>query len=197
MIYLDIETIPSENKPERATAPKTLKKAESIEAYETDPAHIEAEWRKQALKPMQGTILCIGLAVNNEDPVVLFGDEERIITEFANYCDENEFFCGHNIKGFDLPFLRYKGFKYDVPLYLPYKRYDQRAEDTMEIWAGTDWQNKTSLANIAKFLGIECKSTMKGSEVYDYWQEGRLQDIYDYCKEDVEVTREVYRRIAL
>ena len=198
-IYKDIETIPG-TKPTKAKAPKTIKKAESIAAYEADPENIEKDWRKQSLQTLNGEILCIGLAVNDGEVQILSGEEGDLIEAFYLAMKDVKFpysYVGHNIKGFDLPFLRHRLFKYGFKLPMPESRYSKMVEDTMDIWAGTDWQNRTSLDNIANFLGLESsKGELDGSKVFDYWQDEREQEIYDYCKKDVELTREIYKRIS-
>jgi hypothetical protein len=37
---------------------------------------------------------------------------------------------------------------------------------------------------------------LDGSKVYPYFCAGKLPDICDYCKRDVETVRQVYRRLT-
>lgn len=65
----------------------------------------------------------------------------------------------------------------------------------MQAWEkwGRDY---ISLHELAIVLGIEsAKGALDGSKVYDYYLEGRLQEICDYCLADIAVTREIYRKM--
>jgi hypothetical protein len=65
----------------------------------------------------------------------------------------------------------------------------------MEMWA-VDFKDYVSLDKIAKFLGLEGKEDgIDGSKVYDMWLEGQLEKIENYCRDDVELVREVYKII--
>lgn len=37
---------------------------------------------------------------------------------------------------------------------------------------------------------------MDGSEVWEYFKKGKIKEICEYCKRDVEVNREVYKRMV-
>lgn len=61
-----------------------------------------------------------------------------------------------------------------------------RDEKEGETAAGT-------LDDLAKFLGIEGKTAgMDGSQVFDYWQAGRVNEVAEYCRRDVELTRNLW-----
>ena len=73
-----------------------------------------------------------------------------------------------------------------------------RSESVYDVmWEWEHWGNKRiSLDRLAQALGIESpKDGIDGSKVYDYYQEGRTSEIYDYCLRDVKATREIYRRM--
>ena len=40
------------------------------------------------------------------------------------------------------------------------------------------------------------KETLDGSKVYPYYRAGKLAEIYEYCKRDVDTARQVYRRLT-
>ncbi|KKR48516.1 MAG: hypothetical protein UT84_C0037G0008, partial [Candidatus Curtissbacteria bacterium GW2011_GWA1_40_16] len=35
-----------------------------------------------------------------------------------------------------------------------------------------------------------------GSQVYDYFLKGKYNDIYEYCRRDVELSRKIYKRMT-
>ena len=84
-------------------------------------------------------------------------------------------------KHLNLSFARYKSF----PIF-----------DTMREWE--KWSNSyISLDTLAKVLGLESSKDggIDGSQVYDFYLAGKHDEIYEYCKRDVELTRKVYRRM--
>jgi len=40
------------------------------------------------------------------------------------------------------------------------------------------------------------KENLDGSKVYPYYRAGKLAEIYEYCKRDVDTARQVYRRLT-
>ena len=63
-----------------------------------------------------------------------------------------------------------------------------------ELW---NMQKAQKLDTLAKIFNLPTsKDEMDGSMVYDYFLEGRLEDICRYCMKDVELTRLVYYKMA-
>ena len=60
------------------------------------------------------------------------------------------------------------------------------------MWA-SDYKDHVSLDSVAKFLGVGGKNGMNGGMVYDYFIQGRHEEIATYCKDDVALCREVHR----
>jgi 3'-5' exonuclease len=200
--YFDIETFRSENPPSReeVQVPGNYKKPESIEQYINE--NIEDIWNKTALNSLKGQIICIGYAFDDEPEQVLTGTEEQIIKDLEKVLMSRNMmteFIGHNIMGFDIPFIYHRAIKYktkNLRNILPKSRYDKNVLDTMTLFAGTDWQAKWSLKNIANYLGIDnSKDEIDGSMVGQLWLAGEKEKIYDYCKEDVRVLRQIYYKI--
>jgi hypothetical protein len=203
-VYLDIETIPGPHPPDleamKAKAPSNYKKPEAIQKWAEE--NQEAEHRKQALDSMQGQILCIGVAIDDDEPQVCY-DKERLQLvwleeNILDHLQGNIVWIGHNIRSFDLQWLWRKAVKYNLPGlcdYIPRYRYAKNVIDTMEVWAGPDYRAMCSLDSIARFLGIPGKDGVDGSMVYDLWQAGEHEKIREYCAGDVRMVREVYKRL--
>jgi predicted PolB exonuclease-like 3'-5' exonuclease len=66
----------------------------------------------------------------------------------------------------------------------------------MQEWS--KWgREHVSLDTLSKALGIPSpKENLDGSKVYPYYRAGKLTEIYEYCKRDVDTARQVYRRLA-
>ena len=105
-------------------------------------------------------------------------------------------FVGHNIAGFDLPWLWRLAVKYRSPLahVLPSDRWAKNVDDTMLMWAATDWRGNHSLADIVAFLDLE-PLYGHGSDVAAQFRSGKHEDAERHCLIDVERTREIHQRM--
>jgi predicted PolB exonuclease-like 3'-5' exonuclease len=212
-VYIDIETIPSQSVgpdefKDLVKVPGNYKKPEVIEQYKVDNA--ETEWRKTALDGTMGEIVCIGYAIGNDAPktVSRSADEserallesfwEQFGKEFNEASVTQPVWVGHNITGFDLRYIWQRCVVNDV---VPYedlrvnaKPWSEFVVDTLYEWKGTDVKGG-SLDKVCKALGIEGKGDIDGSKVWDYVKEGRIEEVADYCADDVEKCRKIYKRM--
>jgi len=135
-------------------------------------------------------------------------DEQTIIEDFFKAITAllrrapNLKIVGHNIKGFDLPFLLRKAVVYGVniprELHLhSIKPWESCLLDTSEIWKFGSWTG-APLGLLCTVLGIPTpKDAMDGSQVSEaYWKESRLEDIKTYCEKDVKATANVILKVS-
>ncbi|MGL1833295.1 3'-5' exonuclease [Rhodocyclaceae bacterium SMB388] len=113
--------------------------------------------------------------------------------------------------GFDLPVLHYRGLIHGVsaPRYWDlgdgdysdsrdYKwnnyisRYHNRHLDLMDLLALYQPRANARLDELAKLMGFPGKLGMDGGAVWQAWQDGRIDEIRDYCETDVVNTYLVY-----
>ena len=107
---------------------------------------------------------------------------------------------GHNIIGFDLPFIFQRCLVNGIPVrpFVNLGDFQVRGVfDTMHRW----WlgaKRNVSLDDIAWALGIESSKTddVEGSKVFDLYQAGKLHLIREYNLNDVRLTRKVYERMV-
>lgn len=133
---------------------------------------------------------------NEQEEAQALRDFLALISDFDLDCDE---IVGHNILGFDLPFIFQRCLVNNIPARPPVNlgEYNVRGVfDTMKGW----WlgnRNRVGLDDIAWVLGIESSKTgeVEGSKVFDLYQAGRLAEIREYNLNDVRVTRKVYERL--
>lgn len=121
---------------------------------------------RAALSPVTGQVLVIGvLAPAKNKYLLLEGDEHSVLTawwqQFAKMVDQNREMIGHNIYGFDLPFLvkRSRILKIDVPgaVYQVSGRYVNWHKlfiDTRLAWQMGDFQCESSLDHVSR--AFEC-----------------------------------------
>jgi hypothetical protein len=218
-IFLDIETIPSQDEAvyaeiqDEVQPPANMKKAETIERWEAEekPAAVEERWRKTALSGDRGEVVAIGWAVDdspihvahrslNEPESQVLADFFEIIGEHTNQPGKpaTPQWVGHNVKDFDLRFLFQRavvtGIKPSVPLPHDARPGAKEVFDTMTAWAG--FGNRISLDRLCTALGIPGKDGMDGSVVWDYIRDGREDEVAEYCRADVERTRQVFHRLT-
>jgi Predicted 3'-5' exonuclease related to the exonuclease domain of PolB len=119
-----------------------------------------------------------------------------LMSDFDSECDE---IVGHNIIGFDLPFIFQRCLVNNVPArpFVNLGEYNVRGVfDTMRGW----WlggRNRVGLDDVAWALGIESSKTseVEGSRVYELYQAGKLLEIREYNLNDVRLTRKIYERM--
>jgi len=127
-------------------------------------------------------------------------DEKDFLALMSDFDSECDLLVGHNIIGFDLPFIFQRCLVNNITV----KPFIDLSEfrvagvyDTMRGW----WlggRNRVGLDDIAWALGIESSKTgeVEGSKVFDLYQAGKLAEIREYNLNDVRVTRKVYERMV-
>jgi hypothetical protein len=133
---------------------------------------------------------------NEQEEAQALSDFLALISDFDVECDE---IVGHNIIGFDLPFIFQRCLANNIPVRPPINlgEYNVRGVfDTMRGW----WlggRQRVGLDDIAWALGFESSKTdeVEGSKVFELYQAGRLAEIREYNLNDVRVTRKVYERL--
>lgn len=163
-----------------------------------------------------GRVLCIAYAINQDAPRVICHpeNEKKTLEDFWFIAKQIDLFVGHNIMDFDLRFLLQRSIilgvqptwnrfqelgkkPWEMGKYLSFARYSNLPIfDTMYEWS--NWgSGKVGLEHLALALGIPTpKEGIDGSEVWNFYQAGKVQEICDYCIRDVETTRAVYERMT-
>lgn len=114
--------------------------------------------------------------------------------------------------GFDLPVLHYRALLHGVtaPRYWEIgefeqsfkwnnylSRYHYRHMDLMDLLAAYQPRANAPLDEIAVMLGLPGKMGMAGNKVWEYFQQGKINAIRNYCETDVLNTYLVYLRFEL
>jgi predicted PolB exonuclease-like 3'-5' exonuclease len=188
---MDIETVPTD---------RSLEENGLLEAQlQLDEGDLI---KKLSLAAATAKILCLCYAI--EPPVgsevqVLEGEETEIIKNFWKLAVDCNLFVGHNILDFDLRFIYQRSIIHQIKpsRELPFARFRSAPIfDTMHEWS--KWgREHASLDLLSRTLSIPSpKETLDGSKVYPYYRAGKLADIVNYCKCDVDSVRQVYRRLT-
>lgn len=219
-ITLDIETCPAQDPAVLANflatieAPGQYKKADSIAEWlrENGQAAAEEKWRKTSFDGALGHICVIGVAFDDAPAQSLYShewhaDEASVLRNFfalvdsecAKYPNVRPVFIGHNLIEFDLRFIFQRAVVLGVrpSVQIPFSARpwgDSSVYDTMTAWAGA--RNTVSLDKLGSVLTGSGKGDMDGSMVWDAVKVGRIADVAKYCIDDVEKTRQIYRRMT-
>lgn len=204
-LFFDIETIPVDDAHKEAALAVAAKKALKQETnYKTKAGKKgeEAVFRETALNGDFGRIFCIGYALGDGQVEIIKGDEDEILKKWWSVADTADCFIGHNIYDFDLRFIYKRSVVHKIKpaakhLNLSFARYrNYPIYDTMREWE--KWgMASVALDTLAKVFGLESSKDggIDGSQVYDFYLAGKHDEIYEYCKRDVELTRKVYKRM--
>jgi 3'-5' exonuclease len=199
-LFLDIETIPASEESLASLEKLYAKKSKGAAMPAGRQEDFDEYHRKTSFDGSYGRILCIGYAVDDDEVDVLHneGNEKETLRQFWELAKSADLFIGHNVMDFDLRFIYQRSIVNNIvpSVDLNFARYrNYPIYDTMKEWA--KWSmNSIGLEHLALALGIPTpKDGIDGSQVWDFYQKGKVQEILDYCKRDVETTRAVYKRM--
>ena len=191
ILYFDIETVPTD---------KALQENGLFdEQLKLDEAEII---KKLSLSAVTAKIICLCYAFEpsvSGTIEVLQGDETEIIKGFWKIVPDCNLFVGHNILDFDMRFLYQRSVILQIKPSrdIPFARFrNAPIYDTMHEWS--KWgREHASLDTLSKALDIPSpKEKLDGAKVYPYYRAGKLPEIVEYCKRDVQSVRQVYKRLT-
>lgn len=126
------------------------------------------------------------------------GDEDELLEAFEDWLpNSSEALIGHNIKGFDIPFLmnRYLYNRMIIPKNLRtagVKPWEIPHIDTMELIKGHGFSN-TSLNDACLAIGITSpKTDISGADIATCVQNEEFDRILTYCEADVDANMAIF-----
>ena len=223
ILYWDAETLPCNDESVIAeiaktiTPPGNIKLADSIAKWhaENGAQALADAVAKTSFDGLFGRIACIAWAFDDGEIHCTSATEtevDAIKTFYAAIETAIEIdyrggststplqLCGHNIAGFDLPFLKARsiilGIKPPPGLLraMKAKPWDDCILDTMLMWS-PERDMRVSMDKLCKALGISGKGDFDGSMVANEWENGSKEKVISYCCDDVERTRNIYNRL--
>ncbi|MGC2238220.1 MAG: 3'-5' exonuclease [Pyrinomonadaceae bacterium] len=224
-IFIDIETLPTEENNREFVERKLHKNLfrRGLKFTETEISErTKIAFQDTALHGSLGKLLCIGLAIDNEGkaekPCVcgqdkntgaFHLDEAKTLAQFWNHLDRIKFdasrdlIVGHNILGFDLPFLYHRSMICGVKpsrQILNGKPWEiaESVYDTMDRWQMGKYYEKISLEELALAFGLDCpkKGAVNGKNLLEAYSEGKHEEIREYCLKDVLCARGLYYKMT-
>lgn len=196
MKIIDIETVPQ---------PDIMKTWYKDWAKKKFPEMNDLEIERQAgMYPEFGMICAVGLSEHRGKPTSSvsadLAQERALLMDLREILGENEPLVGHNIKGFDIPFLAKRYMYHDLALPKTLrvsgkKPWDIPHVDTMELMRFGGGASM-SLRSACFLLGIhDPKIAHDGTDVWDLFKQGELDRIGSYVEGDVAATDSLYRAL--
>lgn len=207
-IFIDCETAPTSEQwfidEIDIQAPGNYKKPESIKKWLDENADSERKKivDKTAVDTSLAEIICICYAAEDGSVVEIAGGTEKgILNEFFSYglpSNRKSRLVGHNILAFDIPLIYHRaiinGLRPNPAFHMHYKPWDNNLVfDTMVEWCGT--RDRISQDRLAKLLGIPAQD-VDGSQIHELYAAGKIDEIADKCRFDVEQNRQIFKRMA-
>lgn len=123
------------------------------------------------------TICCIHDSLTNQYDSFLKGDLPRL----WKILEGTDVLVGYNSDHFDIPILN---------KYYPGDLTSMRSIDLLKEISGV-LGRRIRLDSIAEGT-LGTKKTGKGTEAMQWWREGNIKKLRDYCLKDVEITRRIF-----
>ena len=221
VIFLDIETIPD-----------PCESLFGLGLLADDLSDEQSAVLKQSLHPLRGRLACITLAAGADLPYTIEawdGDTEpprtveawdaievRMLTEMRVYLGEAGvtskdlgLVVGHNVSGFDLPWLMVRCMRYRHPLRRwvpwpiiggkPWEGGVERIRDT-QIWSRGPNRagHPMRCTELCAYLGLvgEDEDQGDGSDVLRFWLSDQRHLITEHCEADVRRVQALYQQIT-
>lgn len=130
-------------------------------------------------------------------------DEATMLSEFWKTCEKYQRFVSFNGRSFDGPFLSVRSAVHGIQPstnLVPY-RYSMSSHvdliDVLTFYGAVSRDQTPNLHAACVAFGIPSPKSeeMHGYAVGDAYLEGRLAQILEYCRRDVEATAELFRRL--
>lgn len=216
LLFIDIETVPATFHFHQLSKHKQKLWADKVNRYKKEDINAEDLYKKRAgILSEFGQIICIaiGFITGNQPPhqmrIKAFAskNEKEVLLPFIQLLNQSFrnvhqfYFCGHNIKEFDIPYICRRIVINGLPLpdalnLSGLKPWEVNHIDTLELWKFGDRKHYTSLNLLASILEVPSpKDDIEGKDVARvFWEEDDLDRIVRYCKKDVATVAQVMLR---
>lgn len=204
LFTFDVETIPSTKTLSPVFEEAVNNKIKRELEYTKEDNTEDVRRRIMGTSPFLGEICVVGYQKNDEPATAIYGDEEQILLNFWNKIkDFNGIFVGFNQLTFDAPFIIRRSMKYGIiptnKNFLNLKRFSYFPHYDLYM-ALSDWRQPNltlSLEQACEFFDIPSSKTgsIKASQVAEAFQQGRIKEIAEYCKRDVQSTRLLFDKV--
>lgn len=210
---------------------ETIPETEIVDMWTPSEADKERYPDKDPFPPIWcHKVICIGMLVLDEKfkPVksgcaaggMRGGKSEKEMVQRWSSTASGELFkkdtplrmVDYNGRGFDVPVLQTRAFRYGIPLPWYFgllkdnkggisswskeyrDRYNGWHMDVQELWTGRGGFRYPHMANLARLMGLPGKVGIDGSKVHQAFRDKKFLEIDTYCMQDVFQTAWIFQR---
>ena len=217
ILVFDIETIPDVETGRRLYDLDGLSDKETGEVMYTQRR--QQTGNSEFLRHHMHKVIVISVVLRTSDKISVWsiGDdkssEKEIVQRFFDGIERySPTLVSWNGRGFDLPVLHYRSLLHGIsaPRYWEngsedqsfkwnnyISRFHERHTDLMDVLSGYEGRAVAPLDEIASMCGFPGKMGMSGNKVWEYYLDGNIEAIRNYCETDVLNTYLVYLRYEL
>lgn len=213
ILFIDIETVSKYNSYDDLSDREKEHWNKKVVLLKSDKPADQLYFERAGIYAEFGKIICIGIGGIDKSlnkiklKAICSKDEKEVLLEFKRIIEnhpakKNLILCAHNGKEFDFPYICRRmlinGIELPDILDISEKKpWEVMHRDTLEMWKFGDFKNYTSLDLLATIFDIPgSKYKMDGSMVnFEYYEKDNLQEIAEYCKEDVKVLIQLYLKM--
>ena len=230
IIFMDVESLPCDEDDPLWIQLRDKMELRENETPEDFSARVAEAHHRTCLMGILGRPWMIGYAVGNKPPVVLRSEgtpesEKDLLSRFESDLNHilmsttdkgssyrrKPWWIGHNIRGFDLPFLQARALHHGLLTLaqilgrLRLKPWEKRVLDTMDLWPRTGGERHayrdTGMAGTGKLdticavLGIEQQQGLMGKDMYQAWLDGNQDGAAEHLDADVRQVRTVFKHL--
>ena len=217
-------TYPPFKEPKYGNIKDPVKKEQFYQQKYQEWEEAEADWwqdqiDKSALSPITGRVVAIGYVfpyahtgdediwhwmkidglTSDDHDLCEYGMLKSFWAKFNEACMTYGHIIGHNIEGFDLPFLMQRSWQLGVkisPMVMNGRFFHRQIMDTMKLWTCYKYNEYISLDKLARLLGLGKK--MENYEAVQFAKDylyGDRETAEFYLKTDLDLTLKVYERL--
>jgi 3'-5' exonuclease len=217
ILVFDIETIPDINTGRRLYNLDGLSDSETAEVMYTQRR--QQTGGNEFLRHHLHKVVAISLVLRTTDKLNVWSlgtidsPERELLQRFFDGIEQySPMLVSWNGRGFDLPVLHYRSLLHGIsaPRYWEtggddqsfrwnnyISRYHERHTDLMDVLAGYEGRAIASLDEISGMCGFPGKMGMSGEKVFDFYLDGNIAAIRNYCETDALNTYLVFLRYEL
>ena len=155
--------------------------------------------REDALNPLKGRVVAIGLKYLKEEVVILEWDEKLLLEKFWRKIRElsTKFsiirYVGFNIIDFDFFFVINRCLHHKIEIIKPGR--DSLIDLRQHLTLFKPYGKEGKLAEYAKFIGVEGKyGQLTGADIPLLWKQKQYNEIREYLRQDLQITHQLFER---
>ena len=217
LVFFDVESLPVDRDDPLWLKLRSRVEVLPEESEEDHEARMEKIYQFTTMNPALGRVWMVGYAIGKAGPVLLVGDgtlegERQVLETFQEDMSrlDNPWWIGHNIIGFDIPFMQVRALKHGFTGLARQlgrataKPWNHRYLDTMKLWPRTSndrsgWKDGlrglAKLEVICQVLGIELQTGVMGKDVAAAFAEGDTEGAKEHLRLDIVQLRELFKRL--